>query len=880
MAGTLATFAGLKCSAAMWSRTRGYDADISTVEIPVASFPAGFEFVPAEPGAIAGAIDKVIPDLAVIRSGGGTSTARPAAPRGAQLPGGVRLVFAGTLCLAEDQDEQWQVIVHPLFVLRVDRVRAGAEGNAIIRLTLADIRFFWPRGFLRRWSWNRLRGDGELAPDSLKPGGAPWTFFDIAGQACASLPRTPKLSASPSEWANGSAGPFELPRFSPAVSAMGELERRGGVEPPCLRIDGSVAFHRPGEGRLGYAPEGAGENVRDLPDALKLWKQGRGSGYTIEAAYPTDYAVIVGRERIATIAIDDWEPVLLIFVRAPQGELVGGPAAGADPREEDVEPVRGDEVGVPRVLPLDDENVRKLSKGKLTLDGLRRWVMQPLAYQDAIGLEESVARLFRDQAWRLWRLPGAEEKNLHLLPLLPRAETVSGRRAPIAVQAYFFKARHRAFSQGSGPGGEVEALAESRKRMQLLRDQIEALARLQRKGSPFSGREASLSDNTLSIGDLLGPGVGLTGGASSEDLQRAMDRGRLINRIRDVDPGSASEFERELRAQAEAEGALNGTPSAELLALGKKAADFARQLREARDASALDTGRSLREFLSNDANAKRLLETFRAQIQADLRALQEADSEATTRSRAGARARDMIPPSFGPTFLRNLERAEDAGAQVYSSALGIVQTSDRAGWVEEEGVPSPADTRFVPKPVRVIFGAVVRPKTDAAPQGAGPTQQRAAPGGQHAIGDLADAVTWFARAFRRAGRGVAVPLPVEEVPAGEGDVIPIDENELIPLVGDGNTAVLEEKAERLAIERFQARPVVESATYVFARPWPIQCDGVVASVRITMREDGLGFETVVSVGSGVRDPDPMRTRVRPAPPRGDGDAARREGTAP
>ena len=271
--------------------------------------------------------------------------------------------------------------------------------------------------------------------------------------------------------------------------------------------------------------------------------------------------------------------------------------------------------------------------------------------------------------------------------------------------------------------------------------------------------------------------------------------------------------------------------------------------------------------------ARRRAETFQQSIKAELRAIAARRDQQRQQSRSGVSAEDAIPPEHGPIFIQNLPRTRDHGARVYSAELGIFEVSSLPGHITPAGSPEPACTELVPMPVAVTFGAVVRPK----------------PGDGHRtgaridrLGDLADEVTWFVRCFKRGSDvGDAIPLPsIRAVPPGEGTVIPIPENELVPIHGEGNTKALEEAALELARERFRVKPRVESASYVVARPWPVNCDGVVRGIEIVMRPGGKGFETRISVGGGTWDRVPGRTRLRPRPARDVDDGRTREGLTP
>ena len=901
MAETGAAFAGIRCRCKRVARSRGYDPDLATIEVPTTG---GFTFVPAGPGDATGPVELRLPDP----SGGGTQVRAKRTDK-PEWPKNVQLVAAGTLVLWEVDEHgvRHQAVAHPMFVKAAERTRSSVTGEELWTVTLMDERAFWGRGFMRAWSFNRARGDGSAAKNALRPDGSPWTLYDVASAAVASLPRARKLVAYPPEWGAG-AGPLGLPPFCPGISALRVLEDEHHVEPPCLRWDGNVALHRAGDGTLGYARDGRGANNAALPPDLRLWKNGTGDGRVFEPTWPDDVIVVRGRERVETVALDGWEPVLLL--RARQREDGGPQSANA----KDVELPEGDEVGAPRVLLLDNDTVQALSEGLLTLDGLRRWVLQPLAYQDAVGLDEQVARLFREQAWRLWRLPGAvvagqavgpdgkaldgvfevPGPNAHMLPLLDRAETIAGRRVPPTVQTFRFRTRHRLLS---GTDTRTAALQKSKARKAKIREQASSLARLNGKRDPFAGKNEAFASGTLSVSELLGDKIGLTGDASTADLQRAIDAQRVVESLRDVDAGLAGEYEKELDLEARAAEELSGKPETALRGIARKAAAFERQVKEAATASRLASLGTLRadertlsgiiERKGDDVtgvpqNARALRETFRESIAEDLRALQRNAEETRTRERAGVTAQSLLPPERGATFVQNAPRTEDVGARVVSPELGIVEVSRLPGHVEKEGVPSPADTRFVPQAVRVVFGAVRRPRYEGSPgdsvsQG---SQVRAKQQPGAGPGDLRDGVTWFARAFRRAAPGVATPMPVEAVPLGEGTVVAIDDHELVPLVGAGNTAALEEKARKIAEDRFKPQPVVESATYVVGRPHMVQPDGKIRSVEIVERLDGKGYETRITVGLGSYDPNPMRTRTRPPTPKDRGDGDRREGTTP
>jgi len=141
---------------------------------------------------------------------------------------------------------------------------------------------------------------------------------------------------------------------------------------------------------------------------------------------------------------------------------------------------------------------------------------------------------------------------------------------------------------------------------------------------------------------------------------------------------------------------------------------------------------------------------------------------------------------------------------------------------------------------------------------------------------LGDDESYYTAAFRRTGRGTGSRVPLASVPEGQAVVLSQpDFVELVPIEGDGNRVDLDEQAERLALTRFLVADQVQTTRTTLARPWPVQCDGLVSSVEIAMRfKDGApcGYETIVT--SGGQAP---AAKIRPRPRTGNGGGARREG---
>ena len=109
--------------------------------------------------------------------------------------------------------------------------------------------------------------------------------------------------------------------------------------------------------------------------------------------------------------------------------------------------------------------------------------------------------------------------------------------------------------------------------------------------------------------------------------------------------------------------------------------------------------------------------------------------------------------------------------------------------------------------------------------------------------------------------------------------------ELVLLDGSSNAADLLARATARAAVRLNTPDAVASRRLLLAHPWPVNCDGVVAAVEVTMRttKEGVpcGFETLITTGAGNAPlPVPGTTRARSRSPVSvTGAAVRRIGAA-
>lgn len=858
MSGTVATYQGFPVRDVRFRRTRGWRADTTTLLLFAADFPQGFAFVTPAPGDLARQRTQGEPDLSAIRGPrrGGAARRRPR-----PLPGQRRLEFAGPLVLAEVDSlgTTYQVVVDPLYCVSLETVKRNADGSkAVVQARLVDVRYFYTRGLLRRWSFNRTDGEGTPSPDSLKPDGGLYAVAEVAHEAASSLFGTPTLARSPEAWARLQPE-LEFPRFSSALGALARLSQEHGSDELCLNLDGTLALWEPGEGNVGYAPEGKGAgNTQGFPRSLRVHLNGRGQTKGVEATYPPDFVVVVGGLRVATVRIDDLDPVLVIDDES---------------------------------IPLTEATLRKLTKGKYGLTWLQAFVLAPQAYQNAVDLDPRVVQLLREQAFRLWRIPDVEREvppteaeqkqpkrhagargpvrvkgpNAHLLPLRPRAETAAGKRLPVRIDSYRFTSVHRAMA-GSA---EAEKIATIRKQLQDLKRQIQTEAFRRAEPDPWTGTEIHYGFHDKRVNNRLLFAItgARTHGVSYEQFQNMLARARLLERISEVSPGLGGQYGAQLSELFGIDAKQGGTSKA-LFELAKEAIEFEKKVGESRDT-----------FETPDEEARERAEDLRQRVKDELRAIDRAREEQKRRSRTGSAKRFK---SQTAVFVRNLPRKLDPGARVYSRELGIVQTSDLSGHVAEEGVPVAEATTLVPRSPLVTFGAVLRPKVETPSKRPVTGAKGGESKGETLIPSvLTDAESFYTACFRRSGQGRAEQIDLSALPAGEG--VPVsrpDLVELVPLEGRGNSGTLDATAHGVAIGLFKRPERVESARHSIARPWPVNCDGVVSGVEIAMRSGGKGFITTVFTGSEAEVLHPLgRTRVRPR--RGEhSDAAAREGLLP
>ena len=961
--GTGAYFQGFPVCGMEFNRARGVGATPSWVEILTPSLETFVVTPPPEGGSLPGPNGEGALALAAAR--GITAGTAGTAPLLNQL------AWAGWLGICEVGPSGTAFGPYefgPFVVVSVQSVKRSGDGKLHrARVVLADPRFLWDRGLAPRWSYNRLRPDGTPSLDSHRPGtGEPWTRAAVLADVVSGLHGRPTLGRVPDDFATSQGG-VDFEPGSAALEALNELCLKWGLTEPCLDLDGRVSFWRLGEGRLGYAPAGRGENAEDLPPEVWLHKGGAGVGHKVELGHPPEYVLVFGGPRVATVAIDNWEPVL--HVRN-------------------------------RFLPLTEATVRALTKGRRGLDWLRVAVLSGQArYFQQAGLPPEVGEIL-GRAWRLWRLPGVNREdqeaarlaavqaalqvgagfgslvglgalagpagvvgaagvaasglnlpadvppgtvfdaeagrfvgkdgsdpaaqarllmaqladdaaaagvprsglgpNAHLLPLQDRAETADGRRLPVTVETYSFGEESFEWSW-SEEAVQYSALTE---KLAELRRQLEAEAAGAAKPSPFGSRtEYQLGGlgrirftsaetawatrralSTAQIPESVQPpeGAEIVRGISPGEFWAAVDLARSLRRAADVNGQVAGEYEKLVRERYVLAGREDlGT----VLDMGKAYLDAEDRL------NALGVDERAFSGLFSDGSRFKVVLTLEAEL---------ADKAEDLRRQLETKAQEVIANGGNKLrtpraarYWRNRGRQVDEGARVYDAEAGVILTSRLPGWLAREGVAQPnAAGGFVPKPVRVIFGATVRPRADV-PRSPGPRRpvtQRGTPEAEGGEGDvippcLGDREGYFVRLFKRGG---AQPELVKIDGLSEEQERALTERalvlreprlvELLPIVGAGNADQLTLLAAERAKDAMNRVPLVlREQRVTLGRPWPVNCDGVVSGVQIRLRPNCAGFETLVETGRRSEAVGALRTMVRQRTPGAQPDAARREG---
>lgn len=808
--------------------SRGLEPDTSVIEFPAS---VGLKLLPAP----------LVPES--------KSLARPdvAAEIGKTRSKALELVKelprTGVVSLAEDDPDKglfWRAdfVLH---VTRVETVFVDDTGAwAMWRAYLVDNRAYFSRGLVVRPGGARFNirlPDGTLDRSTVKPSGAPYTLGEIMRDfVVPAMETSPKLAVYPPEWDEDVAARDwgELPL---ALAVLLQVVRDQGLEDPVLRLDGTIAIHAAGEGVVGFTlglldGKSVGGNLAPFSEFLRLSRDGTGAGFVREFTHPEPYLVVVGGPRITTVALDDWVPVVIV-----EG----------------------------RVRLLNEGTVRALTNNRYGMTWLLKWLLAPGAYQHAAGAPQKGLTILREQGLRLWQMPGfsvfAEDgqfvkfgENGHLAPLLPQAETNDGRRRPVAVECPRFQAISRTFADETDEGLTFQAAVRKVVDVSTVFRNTDALRQ-------FDNPEKALGLKALDLGVLGFKKI------ASDQLARLKREAAKIELAKTIDASAAGLWEQAFLEQLRASDATSGGASEAIF----KAMQSILALE-------VESGRLGK---SGEVQSPAARAAAKARAQSAIAALDAADRELERKAKENAnlttvgakRGRELTAVVY-----RNVPRADDPGAQVYSDRLCIVRTSEIAATLKDPSVHAPFETSLVQGAVRVRFGARSRPKVDESFKLPNPVDQFGneievpTPLGEQNEGleNAPETETVFSIAFKRTDRGKAEECPLAEAVKHAPPVRDDSRVELVPLSGQGNRAELVAWARSLAVARFRKAEVIDGETLVVARPHPCVPDGLVQSIEWTSgEEDGApcGVDMVVQTGtSAYRTATGLKTRVRPSPP--------------
>lgn len=893
MPGTGGAYQGFQLLRVQFRRSVGVEADISTVDLLVDDVH--------NLRSVDGATDQRLALLSVLRGGAALELSSPAQRR-----------EEGIFELAEvtRDGEEFDVLAPGLHVVGVERIAIYRTEQrwGIVTISLADDRGLWDRGASDRYQY--LRPDAAGAPEGrdLDPvTGRPWTLAGVARDLVSNLYRGPALSRYPARW-DALPGTFEFrPGTRPRAALRLFLEQNRAR---CvLELDRSVSLWGEGEARSATGIlDRKGRTLK--PDYIEdLGGQGHRSGQAFRR--PPTQAVVVGGLRIHTVEVE-LEPVVLVNgspvplalgleeLRRRSGRPQPG-GVGALPGAR----------GVPAVLPRPDTG--ELSPPLLAY--VRRMALRPEVL-DA-STEEWLQAIARD-AYRLWRIVGADTFNRHLLPIENRAERKGDLRLSPEVIAATFTRRSGPVRRNVTTGRTV-AVAPDRVADQARAAFLEAEAalavefgRIARRFHVVFVASGAIENPRLSPGDAAAAAA--LGRAPADTspffflddfINRMPDEPQLF--VRDVGTGVKLTLdkvlveatnERPAAAELLREGAAMLEADAMLIALEqrggtrdlqgdiKAAFNAARAAVVAADTSgrkgaALKAAQGAVKFgtlsrttggfpTTNGAVAHPDLDALVRSILTDVEAIQRYNLLTPAERNAGA-----LPE--GIYYTNDAPHAVDA--YVEDAELGTFRSRAALGHLDRTDTDTVIGRVLVPQKALARFGTRVRkPRIVPATQ-----EQLATQTGASRQASLEDAGRQDVEHFRRTYQVAGVDggrLRVTTIPFEQRDrdeIVSIERRdigpELIELGGKTNAVELERKAEAAALEALDVPRRTEQAVYTYLRPRDVPLDGVVSGVEIEGRPGSghelQGFRTRVTVGrAGAPFAGGAGTRARVA-----GDAA-------
>lgn len=376
----LASYQGVACHRAQASRTPGWESDAYSVVLAWSS------------GISVEVLSRTVGEIGELGRRGAVG---PGATVGAVTHG---LDCVGDLVIHDPENGE-PVVFQDLLVRdsgvrvlsRDEGVALGikAEGHHLVELQLVDVRYLMSggpgahRGVLVK-DFNLIDPRGNIWPQTAQKPGVPYSLAEIMALLLSALPGRLPIRRFPDDDVipTGLSYRFDDPKA--AAVALAEEHRIF----PSLELDNSVSFWRVGEGRVGHGDL----NAAALPET-KLHRSFKVRGPT----YQPDHVVVAGGPSRFTVKVAKWVPV---------AEDKDGKLAELDPALRTHHPELTSRLMGKLVLLPDD-----VALNVMTLE---------------LGLELETSRRLLHAAGRVWRMPDAEGKLAHLLPIEDRVERAEG----------------------------------------------------------------------------------------------------------------------------------------------------------------------------------------------------------------------------------------------------------------------------------------------------------------------------------------------------------------------------------------------------------------------------------------------------------------------
>lgn len=690
-----------------------------------------------------------------------------------------------------------------------------------------------------------------------------------------------------------------------------------------LNLDGSVAIYERGQGKVGEVPGGDGFDNSDDPSVVWegfTLRDGTNKRTTVDS--PTEVIYVAG-PKVWSVQVDYLIPALYrelvdentgvstLQIIDATVETLTAIAQGRNPFEPKKAVSGEKEEGFidPRLflrLPFNEAlwetaisfNAMKESRkaqilGKVDANRVAKEALAAAENPDFDRMDRELSEIVKRQFMRVYRLP----RNFsNLLPLQDRAERFQrvsrdktpGDRKPMTLEGFSFAATEFEVTDAAlGVGGGDKRTVEERQ-FQILHEELSRVQQLQKRVENETEKGIAQFFKAITTLDV-------TAAAVKEDIKKKKRLQPLVTgtlspaAIKATDEFSGSvlkDMGDTLRSSVSSVLGLDATvPRDKLLETLQaeekrlvteinKLADtidpFRPRIREVR----LLQGRINRQERATGLPADEL----RAELEKKLVPIEKDRRDLTKR-------KELKRPNKVRVHVNRGRRP--LGFRVIDAKEGLIEVTETLPvWIAEPTVADPSESAAYPMPVRLTFGTFnPNPRQD-------PTKLKISPRGALSENEwmrvLRDAVFAAAASFKTYFAGTGHVLPPDPVfvnrglktktqtkftfnkrdrSSGKATIGPFpwlirdsdQVQELIELDGTTNREKLLTKATKLARQILSADAEKDSGQLVIAGPRPVNVNGKVTGVQITLTPEG--FETVVSLAA---ETEPLPDVVKPS----------------